>query len=75
MGVIVIQIQLSTHSFRIFYGETFGDLLAATINAVGEYEIDFTFRWYEDFCVIGLERVDRKEWNGILEMLFDGIIE
>lgn len=74
--VLIIQIQLSTHSFRIFYGDNFGDLLVAVINTVNEYEKDISIRWYDDFCVIQfLEKVGREEWADILEMLFDEIIE
>jgi len=71
-----MQIQLSTHSFRIFYGITFGDLLTCVINAVSEFEKDISIRWYPDFCIISfIEKVSREEWAEILEVLFDEVIE
>lgn len=70
-----MQIQLSTHEFRIFYGDTFGDHLAAVIDGVGEYEIDFTLRWYKDYCVIALDKLTRKDWEGILTEVFDRMCE
>ena len=65
-----MQIQLSSHSFRIFYGSTFGGYVASVINAIGEYEINFGLQWYEDFAIIALDRLSRETWKDILEILF-----
>ena len=76
MGVKVIQIQLSTHQFRIFYGETFGDHLAAVIDAIGLFEIDFRLQWDEDFCLITMDRHPSKgQWRDILEHVFEWLNE
>lgn len=70
-----MQIQLSTHSFRIFYGESFGEDLATVINAIGDYEIDFTLNWYEEYAIIALAKVPRETWKDILDEVFQDLYE
>ncbi len=71
-----MQIQLSTHSFRIFYGEDFGDHLAAVINALSEYSITFLCEWFEEYCIISVKQaVTRQAWRDILEEFFCNLID
>lgn len=45
------------------------------INALSDYEINCSIKWYEDYCVVSLDKVDRKDWSGILEEIFESIYE
>ena len=63
-----MQIQLSTQSFRIYYGDNFGEWLSYVINAAGEYSVNFILAWYDDFCIVVMDKMPRKVWH---DLLFD----
>jgi len=71
-----LQIQLSTHSFRIFYGESFSEFICSIVNALGEYDVGFELKWFDEFAIITpTVKVDRQIWHDILYLVFVGICE
>lgn len=71
-----MQIQLSTRSFRIFYGESFSEFICSIVNAFGEYDVGFELKWFDEFAVIApTVKVDRQTWHDILYLVFEAICE
>ena len=71
-----MQIQLSTHSFRIFYGERFSEFICSIVNSLGEYDVGFELKWFDEFAIISpTVKVDRQTWHDILCLVFEAICE
>ena len=71
-----MQIQMSSQTFLVFYGDGFSDNLTDIINSLREANVSgFELKWLDDCALIVPYNCSRKVWYEVIEKLFVNVSE